>query len=234
MISKTAMLSLVKGLRWKEARDGFAEKPDLLLVRDKRGRTWLHLACAVDVSKRQAAARDSIRLAQVLLDRGSDINDAAFTEENFKATPLWYAIAFGKNIPLARFLLSRGSGPNYCMFAAAYNDDAAAIRLLADNGAEIDPEAEGSTPFFAAVQWSRFKAAEELLKQGANPNYQNSAGMTALHWMLKKGIDKKYFRMLLSYRPRTDIPDRNGLTAASIMIKKRDPAFRQMAAVTPA
>jgi ankyrin repeat protein len=228
MISKTAMLSLVKELRWKEAQDGFAEKPDLLRVRDKRGRTWLHLACAVDVSDRQTAVRDSIRLAELLLDRGLDINDAAFTEENFKATPLWYAIAFGKNIALAKFLLSRGSNPNYCMFAAAYNDDAAAIRLLADHGAETDPEAEGATPLLFAVQWSRFNAAEELLKRGANSNYQDSKGMTALHCMLKKGADKKYIRMILSHGARTDIPNKAGATAAAIMMKKRDPDFRRM------
>jgi len=222
------MLSLVKELRWKEARDGLAERPDLVHIRDKRRRTWLHLTCAVDVSGRQGAARDSIRLAEVLLSRGLDINDAAFTEENFKATPLWYAIAFGKNIPLAKFLLSHGSDPNYCMFAAAYNDDHAAIRLLTDHGAAIDPEAEGSTPILFAIQWSRFKAAEELLKRGANPNYQDSRGMTALHCMLKKSVDKKYFRMVLRYGARTDIPNKAGLTAATIMMKKRDPDFRRM------
>jgi uncharacterized protein len=207
MISKTAMLPLVKQLRWKEVRDGLAENPDLLQIRDKRGRTWLHLACAVDVSERAAAVRDSIRLAEILLDRGLDINDAAFTEENFRATPLWYAIAFGKNIRLAELLLARGCDPNSCMYAAAYNDDAAAIRLLADHGAEIDPVAEGSTPLLAAVQWNRLKAIDELLTHGADPNYQDSKGMTAA---------------------RTDIPNKSGLTAAAIMMKKRDPDFHGM------
>jgi hypothetical protein len=90
MISKTAMVPLVKELRWQQVRDGLAQNPDLIGVRDKRGRTWLHLACAVDTSTRQpSAVRDTIRLAEILLDRGIDINDAAFTEENFRATPLW-------------------------------------------------------------------------------------------------------------------------------------------------
>jgi ankyrin repeat protein len=229
MISKTAMLPLVKELRWKEVRDGLTENPDLIGVRDQRGRTWLHLACGVDITKRQAAAvRNSIKLAEILLEQGLDFNDAAFTEENFRATPLWYAIAFGKNIELARFLLKRDSEPNHCMFAAAYNDDAAAIRLLAQNGADIDSEAEGSTPLLFAVQWSHFKAAEELLKRGADPNYQDSKGMTALHCMLKKGSDKKYVSMFLSYGAKTDIKNKAGATAATIMVKKRDPDFRRM------
>jgi ankyrin repeat protein len=229
MISKTTMLPLVKELRWKTVRDGLTENPGLIGVRDKRGRTWLHLACGVDITTGQAAAvRDSIKLAEILLERGLDINDAAFTEENFRATPLWYAIAFGKNIELARFLLKRGSDANYCMFAAAYNDDATAIRLLAENGADIDPEAEGATPLLAAVQWNRFKAAEELLKRGADPNYQDSKGMTALHCMLKKGADKKYLRMILGYGAKTNIKNKAGATAAAIMMKKRDPDFHRM------
>jgi uncharacterized protein len=230
VISKTAMLPLVKELRWREVRDGLDENPDLIGVRDKRGRTWLHLACGIDVTGRAAAAvQNSIQLSDILLARGLDINDAAFTEQNFKATPLWYAIAFGKNIDLARFLLRRGSNPNYCMFAAAYNDDAAAVRLLAKNGAEIDPEAEGATPLLFAVQWSRFKAAEELLRCGADPNYQDSKGMTALHCMLKKGADKSYIRMILGYGAKTDIENKAGVTATAIMMRKKDQDFRRMA-----
>jgi ankyrin repeat protein len=231
MISKTSMLALVKELRWQELRDGLDESPGLIAVRDKRGRNWLHLACGVDISKQAAtAARDSIKVAEILLSHGVDVNDPAFTEGDWKATPLWYAIAFGRNLDLARYLLKHGSDPNHCLFAAAYNNDTAAIRLLSKHGAEIDPEAEGATPFLFAVQWSRFEAAEELLKLGANANYQDSKGMTALHYMLKKGTDKKYVRMILQYAARGDIKNKEGLTAAAIMMRKRDPGFQDMAA----
>ena len=229
MISKTAILSFVKDLRWRELREGFDANPALVGVRDKRGRNWLHLASGVEIGKRGAAARDSIKVAEILLSRGLDINDAAFTEGSFRATPLWYAVAFGKNLALARFLLRRGSDPNHCLFAAAYNNDGAAIRLLTQNGADIDPEAEGATPFLAAVQWSRFEAVEELLRCGADPNYQDSKGMTALHYMLKRGGDKKVVRMIIEYGAKTDIADKRGLTAAAIMTRKRDPEFRRMA-----
>jgi ankyrin repeat protein len=226
MISKTRMLSLVKELRWQEVRQALAENPRLLAVRDKRGRTWLHICCAVDIGKRSGEARDSIKMAELLLKQGIDINDAAFTEDNFRATPLWYAVAFGKNIDLASYLLRRGSDPNSCLFAAAYNHDTAAIRLLIKHGADIDPVTEGATPFLFAVQWSRFEAAQELLKLGADANYQDSKRMTALHYMLKKGTDKKYIRMLLDYGARGDIRNKDGMTAAAIMMKKRDADFR--------
>ena len=37
---------------------------------------------------------------------------------------------------------------------------------------------------------SHFRAAEALLERGANVNVQDSHGMTALHYMLKKDSDK--------------------------------------------
>jgi ankyrin repeat protein len=230
MISKTRMLPLVKDLLWREVRDGLAENPSLLRVRDDRGRSWLHLACGVKVKERNLKAANSIRMAEILLDAGLDVNDPAFEEENFKATPLWYAIAHGQNLELARFLLKRGSVSHYCMWAAAYNDDDAAIRLLVDNGAEVNPVAEDATPFLFAIQWSRFKAAEQLLKLGADVNFQDSKRITALHCLLKKGSDKKYVRMLMRYGARGDLKDAKGLTAAGIMSRKKDAEFRKMAA----
>jgi uncharacterized protein len=226
--SKTKMTEWVKEFRWRYVAKALDEDASLLTVRDKRGRNWLHLCSGVDVlgdaSRRPA---ESIRLADVLLDRGLDVNDAAFREGSWKATALWYAIAKGRNLPLARFLLDRGSDPEHCMWAAAYNDDVEAIRLLAGAGAEVDPGPE--TPFLFAIRWSRFVAAEELLRLGADVNARNDEKMSALHYMLKKGSDKDHFDMLLSHGARGDIEDANGVTAAEIMTRKRDPQFRAMA-----
>lgn len=230
-VSKTAMLPLVKEFRWRQVQNALTENRHLLSVRDKRGRNWLHLCCGVDVGKRKPEAiRDSIKTAEILLSHGIDINAPAFTEGAWQATALWYAVAFGKNIDLARYLLQHGSSPQHCLFAAAYNNDIAAIRLLARHGAEIDPETEDATPFLAAIQWSRFAAAEEFLKLGADPDYQNSKRMTALHYLLKKSADKAHIRMLLKYGARIDIENRDGVTAQAIMERKRDPEYRRMAA----
>jgi len=222
------MLSLVKACRWREIETAVRENPRLIEYRDKKGRNWLHLCCGVDVRKRRVKARDSIRTAEILLRAGLDINHGAFSEGRWKATPLWYSIAFGKNLALATYLLKRGSDPNHCLWAAAYNDNADAIRLLIHHGAE-DAGTKESSPFLAAIMWRRFIAAEELLKRGADVNFQNPKKMTALHYLLKQGSDIKYVRMLIKYGARGNLKNDLGVTAAEIMSRKRDPQLRAMA-----
>jgi ankyrin repeat protein len=172
---------------------------------------------------------DSIETARVLLKHGFDMNEHAFTEGTWRATPVWHAIGRGANLALAEFLLKRGADPNHSLWAASFRRDRAAIRLLVRHGAEVDEQLRGSTPFLGAIEWSLFDPAEELLELGADPNFRDAKGMTALHYMLKKGSDKKHFSMLLRHGARGDIPSKNGQTAADIMARKRDPAFREMA-----
>lgn len=229
MVSKTKLTEWVKDFKWRDVSKGLDENPSLLEVRDKKGRNWLHLCSGADIrAKPTRKPKESIKLAGVLLDRGIDINDAAFREGSWKATALWYSISRGRNLPLARYLLDRGSDPNHCLWAATFNQDIEAIRLLVKAGADLDPGTE--TPFLFAIRWSHFKAAEELLKLGADVNTQNDKKRSALHYMLKKGSDKKHVRMLISYGARGDLKDGHGVTVAEMMMKKRDPEFRAMAA----
>src|SRR5205085_12185730 len=107
--------------------------------------------------------------------------DAAFTEGpngEWRATPLWYAISRGRNLPLARWLLEAGCDPDHCLFAAAWNHDVAAIRLLRKHGAPLS-----DALLLGAVGWSRFDAAEEFVRQGCDPNCRGEDGRTALHMM---------------------------------------------------
>jgi uncharacterized protein len=230
MISKTRLSELVKAFRSKEVEDALAERPDRLSTRDERGRNWLHLCCGVNPKRAKLAPEDSVKTAEVLLRRGLDINQEAFTEGAWKATPLWFAVARGENLMLAEFLLKRGSNPNYCLWAAAFVENIEAIRLLIRHGANVnDPSDLQESPFLSAIKWSHFKAAEELLKLGADVNYQDPAGMTALHYMLKKSSDKRYFAMIVAHGARGDIKSKDGVTAAELMRKKRDPQFQRMA-----
>jgi hypothetical protein len=227
MISKTAMLELVKGFRAGEVERVLASNPALFDYRDERGRNWLHVCCGQKVAR--AKVPDSIKTAAVLLARGYDMNGAAFTEGTWRATPVWYTVGRGENLALTEYLLKRGADPNHSLWAASFRGDLAAIRLLVRHGADLEAVAEDTAPFLGAVKWSRFAAAEEFLKLGANPDFRDKHGMTALHYMLKKASDTKHIAMVVRYGARGDIRDKAGRTAIDILSRKRDPALRRIA-----
>lgn len=230
MISKTKMQNLVKEFHVSEVSAGLREKPGLLQFRDERGRNWLHLCASVNVSKKTALnPRASVKLAALLLEQGIDVNAPAFTEGSWHATPLWYAVARGRNRSLAKFLLASGSTPEHCLWAASFHQDATMLRLLVDGGAPLEAVAEGKTALLGAVKYSKFKAAKLLLEAGCDPNFQDAKGMTALHYMLKKSSDKRHFGMFARHGARGDIPDAEGKTASDIMRRKRDPYFHKIA-----
>ncbi|MBS0333722.1 MAG: hypothetical protein JSS35_13220, partial [Proteobacteria bacterium] len=100
---------------------------------------------------------------------------------------------------------------------------------LARHGASLDDYAERETPFLFGIKHSNFGAAEELLRQGANPNLPDEQGYTALHRMLKKGGGKGEIERLMAYGVSGDIPGPDGATARDLMRRKRDPDFKVLA-----
>lgn len=228
MTSKTRMEELVRNFAWREVAAGLDESPELLAFRGDKGRNWLHICCGSPLTPPRSAA-DSIRTADVLLARGIDLQQEAFREGDWQATPVWFAIGRGRNLALAEHLLKLGANANYSLFAAAFARDHAAIELLLSHGADIENIAEDESPFLGAVKCSHFAEAELLLKHGANPDHRDSIGMTALHYMLKKGSDLRHFRMFVAHGARGDIPDAAGRTAIDLLRRKRDPGFHEIA-----
>ncbi len=224
-VSKTRMNELIRAHDWRAVDAALRDSPALKDHRDERGRNWLHICC---MAKPKADSDDAVRTADVLLAHGFGIDEPAFREGEWKATPLWHAIAW--NGAVAEFLLQKGCDPNYSFFAAIWNRDLVAIRLLARYGANVDEISdEGETPFLGAIMWSRFAEAQEMLRHGADVNAQDRHGNTALHLMLRKGSDKEHFPMLIAAGARGDFKNKDGKTPAEIMRRKRDPDFRRMA-----
>jgi uncharacterized protein len=223
------MLPLVRAFDWKAVDAGLKQRPDLVGHRDDQQRNWLHICCATRLEGRDP--RLSIRTADVLMAHGIPLSSHAFTEgKNWKATPVWFSVAHGQNLALAKHLLKLGGSPHYSLYAASYNRDADAIRLLVSYGADIEePHGAGETPFLGAVGWSHFEAAEALVKCGANINAQDDRGRTAPHCMLKKNSAYEHFAMLAKLGARFDIPDASGVTAAEIMRRKKDKRFGELA-----
>jgi hypothetical protein len=228
-MSKTRMIELVKNFHTEKVSAGFRENPALIKLRDERGRNWLHLCASVDVSqKHQLNPQDSVRVAGTLLGLGIGVNEPAFTEGQWHATPLWYAIARGRNLPLAKFLLKSGSSPAHCLWAASFEEDLGMLKVLIDAGAPLEAVAEGETALLGAVKHNKFKAAAFLLDAGSDPDFQDRRGMTALHYMLKKNSDKEHYQMFVLHRARGDIANSDAKTASGVLMRKRDPEFHRI------
>ena len=222
-MSKARLFQSIKSLDLRAVRSMFDAHPELRDVSDERGRNALHLLCSRPCTEKTTA--QSLKLAEYLLGQGFNVNAPAFVEGAFKATPLWYAISRGRNIALAKLLLKRGSTPEYSLWTAAFHNDREAIDLLIKSGASLDPVTEDETPFFGAIRWSRFVGAERLLRHGANVNFQNSKGRTALHLLLKKNSDRKYIHMVLRYGADPTIRDREGRSPVDMVANRRDRTY---------
>lgn len=227
MSSKTEMLRLVRHLQWDRIVRAIREDPAILGFRDADGRSWLHRCCGIHIASRGLGAADSIRTADVLLDAGLDVNEAAAEEGTWRATPLWFAIARGDNVPLARHLLRRGSEPDHCLWAAVNQNNPSAIRLLLDAGA-VDPTNADASLLLAAVDWNKLEATKELLRSGADPNYVGPHGVTPLLLALKRRRDVSFASALVEHGASGDLADAEGRTALGLLRRKRDPAFRAL------
>ena len=224
MTSKTTVTKQVRSFDVAGVTESLDAAPDLLQVRDERGRTWLHLCCSVDVTNRSKVDRHaSVVLAAALIERGLNINDSAFTEGKWRATPVWFSVARGHNLDLAEFLLERGADPNHALFAASFNDDFAAIDLLLDHGADIDEVAEGETPFLGAIKTSHF--AVRVAFGGARRRCERCRfrgdDRAALH-AEEEQRERALPRALARFGPRYDTPGPDGVTAAELLSRKRD------------
>ncbi len=221
-MSKTRLFGALKALDVEAVSALLDAHPKLAQVKDERRRNALHFLCGLPASDKESAR--SLALARLLLDRGFDVNEPAFVEEGgaFKATPLWYALSRGRNLPLAKFLLKRGSTPENCLWTVAFDDNVEAVDLLVKAGARLDPVVEDETPFLSAIKWSRFKAAERLLHHGANVNFQNSKGTSALHAVVKKNSDRRHVEMLLRYGADPTIRDAKGVRPLDMVARRRD------------
>src|SRR4051812_10688582 len=80
-----------------------AEQPELAGATDRQGRTALHIVAGMSAEKCGREPEEALPLADALLRAGADrnaVHPIADSGETFSATPLWYAIARGRNAPL--------------------------------------------------------------------------------------------------------------------------------------
>lgn len=183
--SKTALFAAAK--RWDAAAvaAALAEAPELIHASDPQGRTALHLACAVKPGGAHLAEAHGLDTVTTLLGAGADLEgevpmDEDEDEGDFRATPLWYAVARGENLPLVAMLVKRGANASYSLWAAVWRDDDEMCRILLAAKPDLDLRAHGETPIFYAARLKRMRTLELLIEAGANPAIPDLKGRTAV------------------------------------------------------
>jgi ankyrin repeat protein len=91
-------------------------------------------------------------------------------------------------------------------------------------GAQIDVVV-GVTPFLACWCWKKFKAAKVLAENGANVNFRDAKGWTALRHGVEKQFDVALLKWLVAHGASPDIADREGISARIQAARKRDKRF---------
>lgn len=193
-MSKTALFDAAK--RWDAAQVArlATDSPDLVKATDPRGRTALHLCAGRAVESANDPAKAAIATATALLEAGADLDavqEIADDGEIFPATPLWYAVARGKNLPLVKALLKAGANPDHCLWAAAWANDAAMIKALLKAGSRTELRFAGETPLVYAARLGREAVIPDLVRANASLAARDAKGMTPLDHALRKRLSDK-------------------------------------------
>jgi ankyrin repeat protein len=137
---------------------------------------------------------------------------------------VWFAATWGKNASVMKLLVGRGAKP-LGLFAASYQEDIGTLKLLLKLGANIDEVAEDETPLLHTVKWRRLKAAEFLIKAGADLNFQDKKRRTALHVALDNDYDPDFVRLLVKNGASRQATDGKGVSAELKASRKQNKAY---------
>jgi uncharacterized protein len=181
--SKTALFKAAKEWQAEQIRAILAADSTLLLARDPKGRQATHIACSVKPGASGLGEANGIETVLALLEAGAGLEEEVpMTEEegDFRATPVWYAVARGENLPLVRFLLACGADASYSLWAAVWRDDAELCRTLLATKPRLNLKAHGETPLFYAARLKRLKTLDLLIQAGADPGIKDPRGRNAI------------------------------------------------------
>jgi hypothetical protein len=203
--TKTALFDAAK--RWEAAavRVIATTLPELVKASDPKGRTALHIACAVNPKGEKLGERDGTKTVAALLAAGAELE--AFVpmdadEGDFRANPLWYAASRGRNLPLVRFLLKQGADPSYSLWTAVFSNDAPLMRALLAAKPRLNLVSHGETPIFYAARLQRLKVLPLLIEAGADPSIKDPKGRDALDIARARRLPKPIIERLAALKSR--------------------------------
>lgn len=204
--SRTALISAARMWDWPTVAALLVAAPELVAANDPQGHTALHRACAVKPgSSPQLVEPNGIKTITTLLEAGADLEQAVPMNEDegdFRATPLWYAVARGENFPLVEFLLRRGANASYSLWAAVWRDDVDVCRALLKSTPELNLRAHGETPIFYAARLQRLATLALLIDAGADPSIPDSVGRDTVAIARERKLPEEIIERLVSLQQR--------------------------------
>ena len=72
------------------------------------------------------------------------------------------------------------------------------------------------SPFFAAYNWKRYKVTEWFLQNGADVNFADSKGNTALYYAVKRKLKSEQIELLLRFGGDFNKKNNEGISPKSL------------------
>lgn len=201
--SKSALFAAVQAWNAPAAAAILKLAPALIEAIDPKGRHALHIACAVKPGRAALREPSGLRTVETLLKHGASLEAEVPMDEDegdFRATPLWYAVARGENLPLVRFLLRRGADASYSLWAAVWRDDDRVLRELLKSKPRLNLRAHGETPIFYAARLKRLRTLKLMIAAGADPSIKDQRGRDAIEIARLRRLPKRTIALLEGLR----------------------------------
>jgi uncharacterized protein len=219
-LDKKAFIKAVRNWESQAVSAAVKHDPALAAHVDKIGKTPLHHCAEIDPAKFGLKVTESLATAAALLEAGADVNAVRVIiddGEKFLATPLWYAVAWGKNLALARLYLETGAHPdNNAVGSAIWDQDLVMAELLRSHGGDIDHNSRGETPLLRTVKARRLRLVSWLIENGANINFRDARGYTPLHHAVKGTHTLAQVEDLLRHGADPGVKAKDGNTPISL------------------
>lgn len=182
-MSKTALFKAAWNWDTAALARVLERSPALVEALDASGRRALHVCAKRSWPQHRAESDQGLESLRMLIEAGTPADVVQPIPEDhgiFPATPLWYAVAHGRNPLMTRVLLDRGCSPEHCLFGAVWNDDADILQMLIAAGAPLERHAEGASPLLYAARLGREASVRVLLAAGADLTAVDHKGLNAL------------------------------------------------------
>lgn len=213
-------IQAIRDIDAERVKQLIAGEPKWLSWSEDSGKNALHFLGTLEIGKFPEKANDSLEILKLLLSKGMDINSVHRIPDSncdfFPATPLWYAYTRGRNELLYTWLLENGADPENCMYAIAWYDDVKAAALFKQYGARIDNIVGTDSPFLAAFTWRKFNAARWFLENGADVNFADATGNTALWYAVKRKYPDEQIKLLLQFGADADRENNEGVSPGKL------------------